>query len=68
MVRPKKVWCDEDTTGWQAGDYYVDCMGSWIIEADGSWRPWAKWTDEERIECSAIVLANLAARDIGDDE
>lgn len=53
--RVPKVWCDEDTSEAQAGDFYVDCMGSWIIDhPDGVWRPFVQMTDEERERLHAL--------------
>lgn len=53
-MRPPKLWCDEETPGIQPGDYYCDCMGTWKIEPDLSWRPYHLLTPEELKEVSEL--------------
>ena len=44
----QKVWCDEGASAATPGDFYVDCMGSWIIEPNGEWRAFKDMTDAEK--------------------
>lgn len=53
--RKPKVWCDEDTSLAQPGDYYLDCMGTWIIDPDGSWRGYYNLTKEELAELKKLI-------------
>lgn len=54
-VRRPKVWCDEDTSAAETGDFYVDCMGTWIIDANGDWRGYHHMTETEKALCSAVI-------------
>ena len=60
MLRERKVWCDEDTSAAVSGDFYVDCMGTWIIDPDGTWRQFSEMTQAERDLCSAVIALEKA--------
>ncbi len=53
--RASKVWCDENTSKALPGDCYVDCMGTWLFDPDGTWRDYHSLTEAERQRCLDLI-------------
>ncbi len=53
--RGPKVWCDEDTTAAVPGDYMVECMGTWLLDPDGTWRGYHQLTEAEILKCKLLI-------------
>lgn len=55
VKRKPKVWCDEDDSERQPGDYYVDCGGTWLLDPNGEYRGYNQLTEAERIQCFLLI-------------